>query len=151
MNKQSLEQQWQFQRMTMNATRRMVEQFPEDKMDFRPAAGSRSVAEILSHMYTFPTDSVLTVKTGKHVSSDEPVFSKKADLLAWIDQQVATAYAEFEQLTDSQVSAEIECWGHKFFGFQLLGFVFQEHIHHRGQLTVYLRLLGITPLNVYAM
>lgn len=149
MNKQALVPQWDHFRMTLGVTRRMVDQIPTEKIDFRPTPESRSAQEIISHMYTFLTDATKTVAAGKHVQGEEPHFASKAELLTWMDSQVEKSITTFKAITDAQVGAEIECWGQKFSGFVLLSFPFQEHLHHRGQLTVYLRLMGIQPLFIY--
>jgi uncharacterized damage-inducible protein DinB len=57
--------------------------------------------------------------------------------------------AGFEALTEAQVQGTIAAYGAEFRGWQYLGFAYDEHWHHRGQLTVYLRLLGIEPVMIY--
>jgi uncharacterized damage-inducible protein DinB len=149
MNKQMLSGQWQFFRMVVGLTRKLVEQIPADKLDFRPTPEIRSVSEIVTHMYNMLTDAVNTVREGKPVMGEEPIFTDKTMLLKWMDSQVDTAFAGFEELTDAQLAVKMDCWGDTFDAWQFLDFCYQEHLHHRGQLTVYLRLLGIQPFFIY--
>jgi uncharacterized damage-inducible protein DinB len=151
MNKHVQEQKWKYFDMVLGVTRKLVDQFPDDKIDYRPTPEIRSVQELVAHVYTFLTESVNTVAAGKQIEGKEPHFDSKAELLQWMDGQVQEAFTKFDMLTDEQITAQIECWGQKFFGYQILDFVMQEHLHHRGQLTVYLRLLGIKPVFVYDM
>jgi uncharacterized damage-inducible protein DinB len=149
MNKAAISAQWGYFRMVLGVTRKLVDQIPEDKMDFRPVPEVRTARELAAHMYNFLTEAVNTVAAGKHMPSEEQKFASKAALMAWMDQQVETAFAKFETLTDEQLAAKIEVWGQTFHGWQMLDFTYQEALHHRGQLTVYLRLMGIKPLFIY--
>lgn len=149
MNKQTLERQWKYFHMVLSVSRRLVEQIPDDKLDFRPAPEVRSASELVVHAFTYLTESVETVTAGKQIDRSEPHFDNKSDLLEWIDQQTTGAFAGFEKLTDAQLAAKIVAWGEPFHGWQLLDFAYQEHLHHRGQLTVYLRLMGIAPIFIY--
>jgi uncharacterized damage-inducible protein DinB len=151
MTKHTQEQKWKYFGMVLGVTRRLVDQFPDDQIDYRPTPEVRSVQELVAHVYGYLTEAVNTVAAGKQTQEPERRFESKADLLKWMDSQVEAAFDTFHKLTDEQISAEIECWGEKFRGYQILDFVMQEHLHHRGQLTVYLRLLGIKPVFVYDM
>jgi uncharacterized damage-inducible protein DinB len=149
MNKQMLAGQWEFFRMVLNVTRKQVEQIPADKLDFQPTPDVRTASELVVHMYNMLTDSVGTVLEGKPVMGEEPKFTDKAALLKWMDMQVKSAFGGFQQITDAQLAVQMDCWGSTFIGWQFLDFCYQEHLHHRGQLTVYLRLMGIQPFFIY--
>jgi uncharacterized damage-inducible protein DinB len=149
MNKKTIEGNWKYFGMVLGVTRRLVEQFPEDKLDFRPTPEVRSVQELVAHVYNFLTEGTATVAKGVQVQQEEPHFSSKKEMLTWMDGQVKQGFATFELLNDEQIGASIDCWGQPFYGWQILDFIYQEHLHHRGQLTVYLRLLGIKPVFAY--
>jgi uncharacterized damage-inducible protein DinB len=151
MNKQSQERKWKYFGAVLGVTRKLVQQFPDDQIDYRPTPEVRSVQELVSHVYTFLTESVDSVAAGQHIPGTEPHFKTKAEMLSWMDSQVEKAFTKFHTLTDEQIETQIEAWGEPFYGWQILDFTFQEHLHHRGQLTVYLRLLGIEPVFVYGM
>jgi uncharacterized damage-inducible protein DinB len=151
MNKAQITTEWNYFRMVLGVTRKLVDQIPEDKLDFRPTPEVRTAKELAAHMFNFLTESVDTVEAGKHVESSERNFKSKAELLTWMDAQVEKSFAKFEKLTDAQLAAKIEVWGETFHGFQILDFTYQEALHHRGQLTVYLRLMGIKPVFIYDM
>ena len=53
-------------------TRKLVEQWPEESMDFRPVPEARSAGEILAHMYTFLVEGALTAKSGRHEKQEDP-------------------------------------------------------------------------------
>jgi uncharacterized damage-inducible protein DinB len=150
MNKATLEGQFGYFRMVLGMTRKLVEQFPEDKLDFRPVPEVRSVSEIVGHNYQFMVEVATAVASGKMSDNPPPKFVKKAEMLKWMDEQIAKFYATFATLTDNQIAAKISAWGEEFPGWQLLGAAYDEHWHHRGQLTVYLRLCGIEPIMLYS-
>ncbi|HEY3293935.1 MAG TPA: DinB family protein [bacterium] len=149
MNKQTLDREWKYFYMVLGVSRKLVDQIPEDKMDFRPTPEVRSAMELITHAFNFLAESVETVTAGRHIDHKEPTFDSKAALMTWMDVQVAEAFAGFAKLTDKQLEAKIEAWGETFSGWQMLDFAYQEHLHHRGQLTVYLRLMGIEPVFIY--
>ena len=136
-------------RMILSNVRKQLELIPEDRLNFRPMPEIRSLGELAVHMHSYLCEGPESVIAGKHVPTEEPVFTSKAELLKWTDRQVKTAYELFAQLTDKQISQTIEAYGEKFPAAKMLSFTMDEVLHHRGQLTVYLRLLGVPPAFIY--
>jgi uncharacterized damage-inducible protein DinB len=149
MNKQTLEGMYGYFRMVLGVSRKVIDQFPEDKLNFKPTDAQRTVSEIVVHMYSFLLASMKTVQAGKFVGPQEPAIADKGELLAFMDKSVEEAYQIFGQLTDEQLQPIIEAYGDKFSAWQFLTFAYDEHWHHRGALTVYLRLCGVEPLMIY--
>ncbi|RPH92403.1 hypothetical protein EHM69_12850 [candidate division KSB1 bacterium] len=149
MNKQALEPMWAYLHKILGNARRQVELIPEDKFGFKPTPDVRSIGELCIHLFTYVTESTETVLKGKHEQKEEYKFTNKADLLKWMDGRVEQGYANFAKITDAQLAATINAWGMDFPAWQMVSFVFDEVLHHRGQLTVYLRLIGITPVFIY--
>ena len=149
MNKQMIEGQWAYLRNVLGNARKQVELIPEDKLDFRPVPEVRTVAELCVHLFMYLTESTETVLAGKHTQREEPKFAKKADLMRWIDGQIENGYANLARITDAQLAAKITAWGESFDAWKMVSFVFDEVLHHRGQLTVYLRLMGVAPAFIY--
>lgn len=149
MDKNHIDNLFEYFRLVLGVTRRIVDQFPADKMDFRPVKEVRSVAETVVHMYNFLGIAAEIVATGKGINAEEPKITDKAELLKYMDAQTEKTYKQLETLTDEQLAAEIEWYGSKFAGFKYLMFAYDEHWHHRGALTIYLRMLGIEPIMIY--
>jgi uncharacterized damage-inducible protein DinB len=151
MNHDAIVEQWGYFSKVLNVTRKLLEQFPDDGLQFRPTDGVRSTAEVVAHTYTMITDAVDTVAQGKLVQTpaETPPFHDKAGMLRWTDAQVERGIAQFNTLTQAQMEAMIDAWSELFPAWQMLDFTYQEHLHHRGQLTVYLRLMGIQPHSIY--
>jgi uncharacterized damage-inducible protein DinB len=149
MNKMQVDAQWDFARMVLRNVRRQVERIPSDKLDFRPTPDVRTISELVVHLHQYLTDAPETVLAGKHVEGKEPHIIDKAQLIEHCDAQVARGYDLLGKISEEQVSGVIEAWGQKFPGWQLLGIVPTEIVHHRGQLMTYLRLLGVEPVFAY--
>jgi uncharacterized damage-inducible protein DinB len=149
MTKAALQGKFGYFKMVLGMSRKLVEQFPDNKLSVRPISEIRSAAEIVGHMYQSMVDIMSGVATGQVVDHTPPVFSTKQELLNWMDGQVAEFYATFDKITDEQLASKVKAWGEEFVGWEMLGFVYDEHWHHRGQLTVYLRLCGVAPIMIY--
>lgn len=151
MNKQMAEGMFGYFRMVLGVTRKIVDQFPADKMNFKPTDAQRTVAETVVHMYYFLLIAMESIRDGKVPENmAEPKISGKAELLAYMDKNVEAANKIFAGLTDDQLAQMIEAWGMTFPAWQMLTFTNDEHWHHRGALTVYLRLCGIEPIMIYS-
>jgi uncharacterized damage-inducible protein DinB len=150
MNKAQLQEQWNYLGKVLGNIRKQVELIPEERLGFKPTAETRSICELCVHIHEFLVEGPQTVVTGKQVDIPTPAFSKKADLLRWVDQQVTDGFAAFAKTTDSQIANTITAYGSTFSGSKILSLVYDEVIHHRGQLTVYLRLIGIPPIIIYS-
>ena len=84
-----------------------------------------------------------------------PAINSTADLLAALDKNVTAARASIAKATDEQMMApwSLLKGGQKIMTLPriavLRGFVFSHLIHHRGQLSVYMRLNGIPVPSIY--
>jgi uncharacterized damage-inducible protein DinB len=97
-------------------------------------------------MHIYLTELTETVLQGKHIDNKEPKFQSKPELLKWMGEQIKKGNENFAKITDAQMAQTIEAWGQPFQAWQLLGLIPTEVIHHRGQMTTYLRLMGIEPV-----
>ena len=150
MNKQTAEGMLGYFRMVLGVTRKLVDQFPADKMNYKPTEAQRTAAEVIVHMYAFMVEAMETIRDGKYTMTDPPKITEKSEVLKYMDSQVEKAYKIFETLTDGQLAATIESYGQSMPAWQFLTFAYDEHWHHRGALTVYLRLCGVEPIMVYS-
>lgn len=122
--------------------------FPDSAMDYRPAAKSRSVIEQLEHQVQSEgrwMTSMLEVDTG----DPNPIRRTKR---GFIEKYGADAARRLELLREKP-----ESWWRGETGFfdvtRSRAWVFTRRLnhstHHRGQLVVYLRLLGLAVPSVY--
>jgi uncharacterized damage-inducible protein DinB len=150
-------------RTVRNNTLRIAEEIPEDKYSFRPSEGSRTIAETLIHIsnihkfaLAIHRDNVVSTMEGFNfmafigpIAASEQATMTKAQIIA----RLTAAGEEFE--TWVKVLSE------DFLGqsiamppggnpasrtrFDMLIAVKEHEMHHRGQLMLMERLIGITP------
>jgi uncharacterized damage-inducible protein DinB len=150
-------------RTVRNNTLKIAEEIPEDKYSFRPAEGTRTVAQTLIHISN-------AHKFALAIHRDDVRSTVEGfDFMAFIMPMIAS---EQEPMTKAQIIArltaagdEFESWvgtlSDDFLGqsvmmppggtppsktrFQLLLAVKEHEMHHRGQLMLVERMIGITP------
>ncbi len=146
----------------MANTRKTLERIPDDKLDWTPHAKSMSFRGLATHLANMPRWATMTVTEdsfdmapddGSEPVREEPVDSVE-DALAKLDENTAAARAAIAGASDE---ALMQPWaflkgGQEVFKMPRLAvlrsMVINHIIHHRGQLTVYLRLndLPLPPL-----
>jgi uncharacterized damage-inducible protein DinB len=133
----------------MIATRKVLECLPEDKLTWRPHPKSFTLGRLANHVAAMPAIAVIIVnKRG----SRPPDAESKTELLESFDKNVAVCSEALAGLTDAQLAAGILVTPtlEKPLWAVLRGRGFMNHlIHHRGQLTVYLRLLDVAIPGMY--
>lgn len=141
--------------MEMAKTRTAIERVPEDQYGFKPHEKSWTAAHLLTHLSNLPQWGAMTLQSdsfdvspeGKPYTPPPPVTSRTEALAAY-DRNVA---AMREALAAADNDTMMKPWsllnnGKPMFTMPraavLRGMVFNHIVHHRGQLTVYLRLMG---------
>lgn len=142
----------------MKKTRQMLERVPEDKLSWKPHEKSMPLARLAGHVADFPNWALTTVQvdTLEIKPGDRPAIpTSKAQILEKFDKDLAKAREAVSRLTEEQLAAT---WSLKFGGrtiFEmpkaavLRGTVMNHMVHHRGQLSVYLRLLNVPVPGMY--
>ncbi len=143
-------------------TRTVLERCPEAKFQFKPHAKSWELIRLAGHLAALPNWSVMTLKTDSFdvmPAGGEPyrpvMPTTHAELLEQFDKNVATAKAAIAETSDE---AFMKSWsllrtGQPIFTLPRVVVVrtsvFNHSIFHRGQLTVYLRLLDVPVPAIY--
>jgi uncharacterized damage-inducible protein DinB len=129
----------------------MLAVVPDGKYDWKPHAKSMSLGRLATHVAELPGWGKTTLETdGLHMSSKDfkPVTAANtAELLAMLDKNVAEMRALLAGASDEKM---LSSWSMTFDGKPVMngkkieifrGTVVNHMIHHRGQLSVFLRLL----------
>lgn len=150
MHKDTVAGMWDSLRQIHGITLRVLQAIPKDKIDAHPVAKMRSPKELVAHMYTTMRD--VTVGVGKgQIVSDEGADSGTGiktydELIRYAEECWKTSDRAVASLSESQLSAAVKTpWGMDFPGFVCIHIIYDEHLHHRGQLFTYLRALGGEP------
>lgn len=140
------------------ATRRLMERIPADKMDWRPHPKSATMAGIgrhLAHMLTWGLLG-LTRETSD-VSDRSPAgpTATPGDILRMFDTNAAATRVLLEALPEAALA---DTWSLTWQGRTVMtstreavieSMILNHLIHHRGQLSVYLRLNDIPVPSIY--
>lgn len=140
----------------MAATRRVLERVPSDKGDWKPHQKSFSLAHLAQLVSWMPGWIDQTLREPHIDLSKGSGYSNQntATLVQGFDKNVAAARTALSQITGKALD---EQWHLKHGEHVLMtmprGEVVRQHIshlaHHRGQLTVYLRLLDVPVPSIY--
>jgi len=140
----------------MAATRRMLERMPAPKLDWKPHGKSKSLGELATHVAELPRFGFRIKSDDFAVGSEKaPPMKSAADFLARFDENVREAREAIGAMSEEDLSRDftVTRGGQVFFTLKkrvLLRRVLLNHlIHHRGQLSVYLRLNDVPLPNVY--
>lgn len=141
------------------ATRKILERLPSEKLTWKPHEKSMTVDRLAGHIVEMIswTKATLTQDVLDFATMDytPKVYADSADLVTDFDKNIADAV---EILNETPNETFGENWTMKngeqvYFTMPkavvMRGFVLSHIIHHRGQLSVYLRLLDIPVPSIY--
>ena len=135
----------------MGGLRKALERIPADKLAFKPHEKSWSLRELAGHLAQLPGWTQVTVTTTELDRAqpwEQPTLDTRDQVLAVFDEQVSQARAALEGASgdDLMVPWTLKMGDDVIFSMPriavLRSFVMNHMVHHRGQLTVYLRLTG---------
>ncbi len=141
------------------STRRVLERIPDDKADWKPHEKSMALGVMAAHVAGLAAfgNIILTTPQMNMATDHYPryAFTTAAELIRYASGAGAEARTSLAKLTDE---ALLEEWS-LLFGEQSIlkapravcyrTLFFNHLLHHRGQLCVYLRLLGIAVPGIY--
>lgn len=132
-------------------TLKVIKAFPADKLDFTPHERSQTARRIIS---TFVFEMFLL---------DSYIFGEKLDrfkfksynpeninhLIEDFEKETINVIAKLENLPEENLNKELEFAGTKFKWNNFMLMMLFDQIHHRGQMTVYIRMAGGKVPSVY--
>ena len=132
----------------MAGLRKMLERVPDDKFGWRSHEKSSTLGKLANHLALLPMF-VAVVLNGQ--GRKPPEAGSRAELLAALDGNVAAGREALARASDEQLFRQISIAG--FSGTTVVALlrtpVMSHMVHHRGQLSVYLRLLDQPVPGVY--
>ena len=143
MTAQQFLESWQGHRAL---TRRVIEAFPDDKLFSFAVGGMRPFSDLAMEFIGMAVPTLQGVITGKWSQFASAKATTKADLLRMWDEatrEIETLFPRIPAARFQEVDTAFGQW--KMPIYDLLLYVRDNEIHHRGQGYVYLRALGIEP------
>ncbi len=146
-------------KMEAAATRKMLEHVPTDKNDWKPHAKSMKLGNLAAHVADLPGWVVMTMNADEldlsKMDYKPNIATSTADLLANLDKNVDQAVAALESASDEDFDKmwTLRNGEHVIFTMPkkvvIRSMALSHHYHHRGQLSVYLRLLDVYVPGMY--
>ena len=145
----------------MATTRRLLERVPDAEFGWKPHDKSMTLGRLAAHIANLPYWGSLTLETTVFDLDSLPPDSQRqlaesaAALVKEFDAKVAAARAKIATATDAELLAAwtLKKGGQEMFNMPrisaLRSFVMNHLIHHRGQLSVYLRLRNVPLPSIY--
>jgi uncharacterized damage-inducible protein DinB len=138
-------------------TRRVLERVPDAHLGWKPHAKSMTLGQLALHVATTP-GGVAEIATKPYVELPEfnqPAATKAAELVPALEESVAKAQRLLGGMDDAALAVtwKVMNGGQEVMamprGAVLRAIMLNHWYHHRGQLSVYLRLLGVPVPSIY--
>jgi uncharacterized damage-inducible protein DinB len=146
----------------MQNTRKVLERCPDEKWNWKPHDKSGTVGWLATHVATMVSWLPMTIKTQEldyapvgGPAFELPKIGNRKELLAEFDKNAAESREALSTVSDAEM---IKNWkllagGQEIFNMPrvacIRGMVLNHLIHHRAQLTVYYRLVGVPVPGLY--
>lgn len=151
--KQAIDQLWDQIRQKYGVYIRLIERLPESSLQTRPVERMRSPAELVTHISgTVVRDIAQGVAGGEIVAGEEAetgvatALTSRAEAVAFAAECWELADAAVAATGDAELAAMVPTpWDMTAPGWVFFHVMSDELVHHRGQLYVFARLLGIEP------
>ena len=140
-------------------TRKMLERLPEDKLGWKPHEKSKSLGQLAAHVAEIPR--WITHLMNKNEfdmgrdAFDRVKFSSKDEIISGFEQILEQAVEVLQKCADEEwkVNWTFKRGEYKIFELPreaaIRNLVMNHLVHHRGQLSVYLRLLNVPVPGMY--
>ena len=135
-------------------TKRVIEAVPVDKGDYRPDHISRTAFELAWHVAVAENRFLDAVASGefRYDQTRPDWVCNSADLSKWYTENFEANVKRLEKLTDEQLLKIVDFRGIRQWPAVLyLQSGLHHSIHHRGQLSQYLRPMGAKVPSIYGM
>jgi uncharacterized damage-inducible protein DinB len=146
----------------MQNTRKVLERCPDEKWNWKPHEKSGTLGWLAGHVGTVPEWITMTINTEEldyapvdGPSYQPPKIENRAQLLAAFDKGSAEARAALAKVSDADIAKgwKLLAGGQEIFTMPRIacirGMCLNHLIHHRAQLTVYFRLIGVPVPGLY--
>jgi uncharacterized damage-inducible protein DinB len=134
------------------ATRKVLAAVPNDKGDYSPDPRSMNALQLAVHIATVDVWFLESVANGSF-AEPEPAGAEAlktpADVVAYYDNTFAPALQRAKGVSPEKLAEVITFYSFSFPTVIYLNFMMKHSVHHRGQLTAYLRPMGAKVPSIY--
>jgi uncharacterized damage-inducible protein DinB len=142
----------------MATTRKVLERIPDDKLGWKPHDRSMTMGELATHLATIShwSEAIMGQESfDVETAPPTPKLKSRQEILGAFDQSTATARKVIAAASDEKMMKpwSLVSGGKTVFSLPRVGvlrsFIMNHGIHHRGQLSVYLRLNNVPVPSIY--
>ncbi len=134
-------------------TKKILEAVPANKAEYRPDPISKSANELVRHIAASDNRFVEAVLNGVFDTNPAMIpenVKTPAEIAAWYEQRYAKNFEALTKVTGEQLAQIVDFRGmFQWPAVKFLMFGLQHTIHHRGQLSSYLRCMGAKVPAIY--
>ena len=129
-------------------TRKVLERIPEGSK-YKPDPKSRTAQEIAWQIVCEEKMIIEALENGKVEWAPPPMPSKMKDVVAEYEKQSAEVIRRWKELPADRWTGSLEFFGNERPASPMAWSFLFDIVHHRGQITTYLRPMGSTVPQVY--
>ncbi|HWP02710.1 MAG TPA: DinB family protein [Gemmatimonadaceae bacterium] len=137
-------------------TERILERVPQDRLAWAPAEGMPTLGQLAMHLALVPTFAAAALQDEAELDFTAPQPESSGEILATFRESVTAARSALRRLMDDAAMMHVMRFHsegallYELSRQMFLRLVLCNHsYHHRGQLTVYLRLCGVATPAIY--
>jgi uncharacterized damage-inducible protein DinB len=134
-------------------TKSTIEAIPPDKSDYRPDGISKGAFDLAWHITATEMRFMDAVLAGEFDLSPRPrpeSIQKPEQLANWYEDQFQERFEKLTKMSNDELLKTVDFRGlFQFPAVRYLDFLMHHSIHHRGQLTMYLRPMGDKVPSIY--
>lgn len=128
----------------------LINQINDDILDFKVNEETRDIVNIILHMirsYEYYITGIL-FDEWKPLDYSFEVYNNTKKIKKLYDEVIQKMLLLLEKITDDLLNEKVSQFNRIATKEEILAEMIEHSIHHRGQLTVYYRLKGITPMKI---
>lgn len=134
-------------------TRRVLEAVPADQCNYKPDAHAKSALELAWHLASSEAFFLNGVAAGAFAAGGGTMpetIKTPADVVKFYDENLPKAIANVSALKGDALTRDINFFGvFNFPAIAYVGLMCSHSVHHRGQLSTYLRPMGAKVPRIY--
>lgn len=131
----------------------VIAALPLERGEYRPHSDSRSAFELAWHIVSVEIKYLDAIAAGEFPHDLRPIpddVRTSSDILAWYTERFDPAVKRLEATTGDELLRMVDFYGLRTFpAIGLLQLILNHTIHHRGQLSTYLRPMGAKVPSLY--
>jgi len=133
-------------------TRKMLERVPNDKYDWQPHEKSMTIRRLATHIAELPSWVTMAIKTEGLDFQNNPyapvVINNTAELLDYFEKEQANGKQSLNEASEDKLSENWTLSSGKDILYtankgEVIRMTYNQIVHHRAQLGVFLRLLNV--------